>query len=151
MSIEHDSVLGLECKIFRNTGTYEAPTWVEMTNVKDVTLNMSKGQADVTTRGNAGWRAKRGTLKEAPLEFSMVHSKSDAGFAAIQSAFLNNTAIELAVMTGAMNDPEAEGFRATFEVFSFSSNQSLEEAVMYDVSMEPTYTANAPEWINGEE
>ena len=48
--------LGMEAKLYRNTGTYAAPTWVELTNVKDLTLNLEAGEADVTTRGNAGWR-----------------------------------------------------------------------------------------------
>ncbi|GAB4138374.1 MAG: hypothetical protein Tsb009_06550 [Planctomycetaceae bacterium] len=49
--------LGMEAKLYRNTGTYALPTWVEMINVKDLTLNLEAGEADVTTRGNAGWRA----------------------------------------------------------------------------------------------
>ncbi len=32
--------LGLDAKLYRNTGTYDTPTWVEMTNVKDLTLNL---------------------------------------------------------------------------------------------------------------
>ena len=64
--------LGMEAKLYRNTGTYAAPTWVEMTNVKDVTLNLEAGEADVTTRGNAGWRATIAALKDGSIEFEMV-------------------------------------------------------------------------------
>ena len=49
--------LGLDAKLFRNTSDYASPTWDEITNVRDVTLNLEAGEADVTTRGNAGWRA----------------------------------------------------------------------------------------------
>ena len=56
--------LGLDAKLFRNTGTFATPTWNEITNVRDVTLNLEAGEADVTTRGNNGWRATVATLKD---------------------------------------------------------------------------------------
>ena len=61
--------LGMEAKLYRNTGTYALPTWVEMINVKDLTLNLEAGEADVTTRGNAGWKATIAALKDGSIEF----------------------------------------------------------------------------------
>ena len=141
--------LGMEARLYRNTAVYATPTWVEVANVKDVTLNLEKGEADVTTRANNGWRATVGTLKEASIEFQMVWDTDDEGFAAIQAAFFANTPIEFAVMSGPMTDPESEGLRATCDIFSFTRNEALEEAIMVDVSIKPTYAENAPEWING--
>lgn len=141
--------LGMEARLYRNAASYGTPTWTEVANVKDVTLNLEKGEADVTTRANGGWRAKVGTLKEASIEFQMVWDTDDAGFAAVQAAFFGNTPIEFAVMSGPMTDPDSEGLRATCEVFSFTRNEALEEAIMVDVSIKPTYAAHAPAWING--
>jgi hypothetical protein len=141
--------LGMEARLYRNTANYASPTWVEVTNVKDVTLNLEKGEADVTTRANNGWRATVGTLKEASIEFQMVWDTEDDGFAAIQEAFFGNSAIEFAVMSGDITDPDSEGLRATCDVFSFTRNEALEEAIMVDVTIKPTYSENAPEWING--
>ena len=141
--------LGMEARLYRNTGTYAAPVWVEVTNVKDVTLSLEKGEADVTTRANNGWRATVGTLKDASVEFQMVWDTADAAFAAIQQAFFNNTTIEFAIMDGDITDATSEGLRATFDIFNFTRNENLEEAIMVDVSIKPTYAANAPAWING--
>jgi hypothetical protein len=141
--------LGMDAKLYRNTGTYAAPTWVEVSNVKDVTLNLEKGEADVTTRANAGWRATVGTLKDASIEFQMVWDTVDAGFDAIRQAFFDNAPIEFAVMDGDITDPDSEGLRATFDIFNFTRNEALEEAIMVDVSIKPTYADNAPEWITG--
>ena len=66
--------LGLDAKLFQNTGTYATPTWDEITNVRDLTLNLEAGEADVTTRGNAGWRATVATLKDGSIEFEMVRA-----------------------------------------------------------------------------
>lgn len=49
--------LGLDAKLYRNTGTFASPAWNEIQNVKDVTLNLEAGKADVTTRGSAGRRS----------------------------------------------------------------------------------------------
>ena len=141
--------LGMEARLYRNSASYATPTWVEVTNVKDVTLNLEKGEADVTTRANNGWRATVGTLKDASVEFQMVWDTADAGFTEIQQAFFGNTPIEFAIMSGDITDPESEGLRATCDIFSFTRNEALEEAIMVDVSIKPTYADNAPEWING--
>jgi len=69
--------LGLDAKLYRNTGTFAAPAWNEIKNVKDVTLNLEAGEADVTTRGNAGWKATVATLKDGSIEFEMVWDTAD--------------------------------------------------------------------------
>jgi hypothetical protein len=84
--------LGLEAKLYRNTGTSGSPTWTEMTNVKDLTLNLEASEADVTTRGNAGWRATLAALKDASIEFEMVWDTADAAFTAIKDAFFGRIA-----------------------------------------------------------
>lgn len=141
--------LGMEARLYRNSADFDNPDWVEVGNVKDVTLNLEKGEADVTTRANNGWRATVGTLKEASVEFQMVWDTEDQGFTAVQQAFFGNEPIEFAVMSGPMNDPLSEGLRATFDVFSFTRNEALEEAIMVDVSIKPTYATHAPQWIKG--
>ena len=139
----------MDAKIYRNGGSYASPTWTEIANVKDVTLNLEKGEADVTTRANNGWRATVGTLKDASIEFQMVWDTEDAGFDAIRQAFFDNTPIEFAVMDGLITDPDSEGLRATCAILNFTRNEALEEAIMVDVTINPTYAENAPEWITG--
>jgi hypothetical protein len=77
----------------------------------------------------------------------MVWLPGDAAFDAIQEAFLENTPIEFAVMDGPIATAGSQGLRATFEVFSFTRNENLEEAVTVDVSIKPTVAANAPSWM----
>jgi hypothetical protein len=123
------------------------PVWVELSNVKDLTLNMEKGEADVTTRGNAGWRATVGTLKEGSLEFEMVWDTEDEGFAALQGAWFGDTPVEMAVMDGPIATSGSQGLRATMSVISFSRKEPLEEAMSVSVTIKPTYSEHAPEWM----
>jgi len=139
--------LGMDAKLYRNTGTYATPTWNEVLNVKDVTLNLEAGEADVTTRGNAGWRANIATLKDASLEFEMVWDTADDDFTALRTAFLSNGSVEFAVMDGDITTTGSQGLRATMSITNFSRSEPLEEAIKVSVTAKPTYAANAPEWM----
>jgi len=138
--------LGLDAKLYRNSGTYETPSWVEMTNVKDLTLNLESGEADVTTRGNNGWRATVATLKDGSIEFEMVWDTEDAGFEALSAAYFGDTAIGIAAMDGDITEAGRRGLWADMAVVDFSREEPLEEALSVKVTLKPTYSANAPEW-----
>ena len=139
-------VLGQDAKLYRNAGTYASPTWDLIGNVKDLTFNMEKATADVTTRGNNGWRAEVATLKTASIEFQMVWEPGGTDFGAIKDSFLNNTTIEMLVLDGLVATTGSQGLRAEMMVEKFSRNEPLEEAIMVDVSMKPTFSSNAPTW-----
>jgi predicted secreted protein len=145
--------LALKAKLYRNTSTNQTPSWNEVKNVKDLTLTLEKSEADVTTRGNDGWRATIGALKDASIEFAMVWDTADDDFTAIKDAWFNDTSIELAVMDGPIVAPSggeaSQGLRAHCAVLNFSRNEALEDAIMVDVSIKPTYAAQAPTWLTG--
>lgn len=139
--------LGLDAKLFRNTGDYATPMWVEMKNVKDLTLNLEASESDVTTRGNAGWRATIAALKDGSIEFDMVWDTADADFTAIKDAFFGNTTIEFAVMDGDVAASGSQGLRALMSITGFSRSEPLEEAITVSVTAKPTYSANPPAWM----
>src|SRR4051812_18972926 len=80
--------LGLEAVLYRNSGTYNVPVLVPLDNAKDVTLNMEKGNADISSRGGGSWKAVVGVLKDASVDFTLIWNTSDANFTAIKNAFL---------------------------------------------------------------
>jgi len=133
--------LGMEAKLYYGAAGATATT--ELTNVKDVTLNLESGEADVTTRGNSGWRATVGTLKTGSVEFEMIWDSDDAGFAAIKDAYFNNEPIALAILDGV----GGEGLDADFSITNFSRKEALEEAITVSVTAKPTYSTRAPAWV----
>lgn len=135
--------LGMDAKLYYGAAGATAST--ELTNVKDVTLSLEKGEADVTTRANQGWRAMVGTLKEGSVEFEMVWNTADAGFTAIKNAFFGNTPIALAILDG----EDGSGLDADFAITNFSRNEALEEAITVSVTAKPTYSTRAPAWVEG--
>ena len=132
--------LGMEAVLKYKVG---AGAWTELKNVKDVTLNLEAGEADVTTRANAGWRATVATRKEGSVEFEMVWDTADAGFTAIKNAFFGNDPIGFQVLdaTG------GQGLQADFSITNFSRSEALEEAISVSVTAKVTYSATAPSWI----
>ena len=52
-------VLSENAKLYYNSGSYASPTWVEICNVKDVTLSLEKDEVDVTTRCSGGLKSSR--------------------------------------------------------------------------------------------
>jgi hypothetical protein len=136
--------LGMNCKAYYGTAGNTAN--ILMDNVKDVTLNLSTGEADVTTRGNNGWRATAATLKEGSVEFQMVWDTDDLGFVAIKDAWFAAGPIALMFLDDVAGS--GSGLDADFVITNFSRNEPLEEAVTVDVTAKPTYSTRAPTWID---
>lgn len=131
--------LGLDAKLFRGAAGTTGDTEVE--NVKDVTISLESGEADVTTRKTNGWRASAATLKEASLEFNILYDTEDEDYEAFATAYFNNQPIALFV-----SDGDGNGLDADFSITGFTINQPLEEAMNVDVTAKPTASTRAPQW-----
>lgn len=135
-------VLGIDAKLLRGAAGTTGAT--EVKNVKDLTLNLESGEADVTTRSTQGWKATVGTLKDASLEFGILYDTEDADFLAFQAAYFGNTPLALFVTDGA-----GTGLDADFAITGFNIEQPLEEALTVSVTAKPTASTRAPEWKTG--
>jgi len=139
--------LGMDARLYRNNGgDWTTPVWAVINNVKDVTLNLDSEEADVTTRGNYGWKATMSTLRDGTIDFEMVWDSDDAGFTALQQAYFNKTSIIMLALDDAVTVSGAQGLKALFAVKNFSRNEPLSGAITANVSIRPTYSANAPTW-----
>ena len=138
--------LGMNAAIYRGTAGTTADTL--MANVTDVALNLEQGEADVTTRGNDGWRATVGTLKDGTVEFTMIWDTDDDDFQAFFDAWNTNTNIALLVLDAPIADG-GEGLDADFVVTNLSRNEPLEEAITASITAKPAYSTRAPAWYPG--
>jgi hypothetical protein len=137
---------GYQAKLYRNTGTYGTPAWNEVPNVRDVTMSLTVEEDDVTTRGGNGWKQNAATLKDASVDFEMIYDKTDPDFTAFKDAFLNSTAIDVAVMDGDITVTGNQGLRAEMMVTKFDRMENLTQALKVSVTIKPTYSSNAPTW-----
>ena len=134
--------LGLDAKLFRGVAGTQGT--IEVTNVKDVSLSLESGEADVTTRKAKGWKLSVATLKEASLEITILYDTEDEDFLAFKTAYFTNTPLSLFVTDG---DTTAHGLDADFSVTGFTVDQPLEEAVTVKITAKPTASDRAPVWV----
>lgn len=112
-------------------------TWAEMGNLKDVTLNLSNDEADITTRANNGWKATMSTLKDGSVEFEMLWDTEDPNFTKIRNAWFTSGQLSAMFLSGGMNVEGSEGLVSNFSVTQFTRNEPLGEAVSVSVTLKP--------------
>ncbi|MCH7992487.1 MAG: hypothetical protein IIC35_08730 [Gemmatimonadetes bacterium] len=101
----------------------------------EVTLNLDKSEADVTTRGNNGWRAVAAALKDGSVDLSIqLNPDSHADLTAFINAFFNNTQVECAFMDG---DVATSGSELAFTVLPPASLAPVESPVAAGLETSP--------------
>ena len=137
--------LGKDCKFYYADSllTGEAGgeaadlSWNVVDNLRDLTLNLETGEADVKTRGS-DWEQTKATFKNGSIDFEMLWETGDAAFDAIKDAWLNGDEIALAAMDADIDTSDSEGLVSNFSVTNFSRNEPLEEGVSVSVTVKPS-------------
>ncbi len=138
--------LGMNCKAYLaaalltgdTPGDASGADWDEMSDVKDVTLNLTTGEADVTTRANNGWKQTLATLKDGSVDFEMIWDPDDPEFATMFEAWLASEEVALAFMDGDITENDRQGLVGNFVITNMSRAEPLEEAVTCSVTVKPS-------------
>jgi len=149
--------LGLEACAYINFGTSATPDWKEITVIKDVTLNLEKGEADVSMRGS-DWEQVKATLKKASIDFDMIWlDVEDVGdlanediivFEKLLETFLaKNESLDMMFLSGPLEHAGSRGLRGMFDVFKFARDEKLTEALKVSCTVKPTYGTVKPKWV----
>lgn len=136
-----DYLLGMNAKLYRGAVTTADAAFVgyaalsELTNVRDVTLNLTGAEADITSRANSGWKAIASALREMSVDFDMIWKPGDAGFNAIRDTFLDSTkVIELAVLDQIKTTSGAQGPQGYFVITAFNRGEPIADAITVSVT-----------------
>ena len=140
MATTPDFMLGIDAKLYYTAtlGSALSAFTLTLDRVQDVSLKISTSDADITTRANSGWKAIAPTLKEAEVSFGLVAKSGDAGLIALRTAWLANSAIGLAVLTGAKAVTGVEGPVGDWSITEFSRDETLTEAIKYNITAKLT-------------
>lgn len=127
-------------------------TWTLVKGVRDVTVNVSSDEADVTTRDNDGWKANAKTLKDASIEFQILPAPGEATYEALRDANFADTVLRFRALSDLATVDNAEGLMFWGQVFSWNRSEALADAQMIDVSTKPTIPpdgkeAETPTWV----
>lgn len=124
--------LGVNAKLYVNTGSYDSPTWTEVAGISDLTVKTAWDQGEASTRAS---RVKKAAKTMLDLEVSgkiLADGTDTNGYLAFLTALYGDTPLDLLVLNGA-NDasPASKGWRADWHVFGGDEDQGL-GAVIYD-------------------
>ena len=131
--------------------------------VQDVTLNLTTSTADLTNRKSNGWRQVVSALKEGSVDFSVLWQPDDPLFQALLNLFLTQCPDAFLILDGPNTGfktttpgeilgrcgetGDVTGLHADFILSDFSRNESLEEGVTADITIEPAVGLISPEWV----
>lgn len=138
MTIAAGSAIGHAAKLYRNTGTNASPVWSEIKRAKDVSVPLTKGEADVSRRESA-WEMFIGALKSVGLSFGYLHKRgTDPDRTALLASFVSGTPIQFAVMDDDITADGAFGVKFYGEVFEYPLDQPLKDGQTVAVVVKPT-------------
>ncbi len=137
--------LGKDCKLYHSSalmdGSASTPataTWNEVDVVRDLSNDLSTGEADITTRGNNGFKASAATLKAGGIDFECLWRPGDTQFDALLDAWVNSTEIALMALDGDKAVAGKKGLAGNFVVTNFTRPENLDDAVKSSVSVRPS-------------
>lgn len=140
--------VGHKMKLYRNSGTVESPTWVEVAEIGDVSIpDLSRGMAELKRRGHDHTKSLPTLIQAIAVEFRMIHGLDATNFDAIRSAFFAGTTAQWAVMNGAIaesaENEDNEGLVIPAFVEQFPWDQPLEDVSGHDVRLAYAYMEDA--------
>lgn len=145
-------VLGVECKAYRNSGTYASPTWDEMISLRDVTLTFDSVSVDASVRASGSWELIKVAFLKAEVELEFLYSAGDADREALITAYLAKTSLDLLFLDGEEGSTN-KGLRAHFAITKWTREEPLKDLLKSKFTIAPTYntagTAGAlvnPSW-----
>jgi hypothetical protein len=141
-----DFLLGFQGLVqYKVGGVGSGNDWVDLTNIKDLSVKQEATKADATTRAQGGFKAEVPGLQTVGADWEMVWKPGDSGFDAIKSSFQDRAALGLRIISEVGGD----GVEGDFAVFMFEKEENLDDVQKVKVSVGLTYSTTAPVWITG--
>ena len=91
----------------------------------------------MTGRSNNGRKATLATLLDESVDFDIWFDEDDAGVAALEDAFNNNTLLAMAVMSGAIDTAGSRGLVANMSITKCDRSEPLEGGVKLSITIKP--------------
>lgn len=140
-------MIGLDMKLYMNTGSYASPTWTLVKNVIDLKFDPgTAAEVQAKTRGDGTddhdqWEPG---LKAASYEWGMRWKKNDTELQAFVDAWKNRDMVELAFADGPIATAGTTFWRQECKIFGIPRDEPLGESVVITVTAKPCASDNPP-------
>ena len=128
--------VGREFKAYYDATGVETPTWLEMTDVEDVTEENSKNTATVKNRASkyekalAGQHTMSGTIKQ-------TYDKASTAQLALLSAYEGDSVFGLAIADGAIDTAGTISLQLDALITSYQRSQGVDDVSVLETSFVP--------------
>lgn len=143
--------MGYNCVLHRNTGVdYATPTWAAIAAIVEATCTSTAGEGDVTNRASGGFNMTEPGLIANEITGTIKEDNTDAGFLAIQGAYVARTSLDVWALDGPISLDGAMGWRMVVKVFEFTRTEPGDGAVEYSFKLKPCKSTHVPSWDTNE-
>lgn len=134
---------GIDCKLYRNGGTYGSPTWTEINEVKDLAVNGKWAEGDASTRASPV-KQQEPTQLEIEVNGMVLVSLAGTNFVALDDAFIAKTLLDVLVLNKDSATNGARGYRCDMKLFDFSEDQKIDGVLYRAMVLKPCLATNPP-------
>lgn len=137
-------MLGINAKFYRNTGSRNSPTWVEITLISDLAVDPTWEEGDGSVRATP---VKQFAKTQLAL---VINGKcrvdlTDAGYLALKAALLSTSSIDLLILDGLGTTNGVTGWRCDWHVFGGKEDQGLGNVLFMEFTLKPAVSSNLPQ------
>jgi hypothetical protein len=135
--------LGVNAKLYKNTGTRGSPTWVDLSFVQDLTLNMGYDKIMAVSRGSRVNKEVKGNMTVS-ITGKILDTNSTAYVTLWGEAVAPDAILDLLVLNGSRTKAGSRGLRFDGQVMLASEPQGRSDIIAPDFEAFPTPTENEP-------
>lgn len=137
------NTIGLECKVYQNTGTFSSPTAVEVPSIMDVTLPLERNVAILKSRASVFELALAGLTKFNPT-LKFLRKNDDTQQMAFLAACIANpiTMVGLIFADGVFATAGTFYWKGEFIITKWEAGEPLEDGATIDAQCMPYARSN---------
>lgn len=135
--------IGLDGKLYWNSGTFASPVWNEMKFVVDASMNIEVNEVNGDSR-NAAWELVLAGLIKGTIEFNIKQDDSDDDWEEMLTRMLAKTPTEFLFMDGDVTVTGEKGIHMIGLVMKGADDQKLQNVNELACSVRPTPNTDLP-------
>ncbi len=135
---------GFSGGLYINAGAFGTPTWVELSNTKEVAIEDTMGEYDATLRSSNGLSLSEPVLRAIAFTGKILADTADTtGYVALGTSYATRAEIDVMALDGKITVSAVEGYRIGMKNFSWNESQGTEDLLHREFSLKPCISANA--------
>ena len=139
------ATLGINSKLFYNSGNFATPTWLPLNNVRELTVTSTWDEGDASTRASP---VKMAEPTQLNLEIGgQMQADASVGYLLLQTDYFTRALVDVMALDGGSTTNTVEGVRFEAKVFSWTEDQGPGNVNYRQFSVKPCASANPPKSV----